>query len=379
MVKAWNTLYSETIRRSPRFDGARPTVFVAGNDPAAREDVAGLVQDLGYEAADAGLALRRPLSRAACGADDLARPGLGRPARACAQAARADRSSPPAPGCERDQLEALGAGQAAVRDLQSRNHGESEEGQGLSRLGLSDDAHTHRAAQAVDEDGGDRGRDARDDKALPRRARQRPRRLLGRARRSPRYSRRERRRQDNVLPHRHRSLPGRRGEISCTGNPCTSRRRATRSAGVCIVHQHFRLVDRFTVAENIVLGDHRGEGRKFLDRPTARRGAGRRARRTVPARRSIRAPRLAALGRRATAGRDPQGALPGGADPDPRRADVGAHPPGGGTLFVTLRQMASEGRTVIFISHKLHEVKAVSDRVTVMRAGRRSRPCTLQT
>ena len=32
--------------------------------------------------------------------------------------------------------------------------------------------------------------------------------------------------------------------------------------------------------------------------------------------------------------------------------------------------MAAEGRTVIFISHKLHEVKAVSDRVTVLRAGK---------
>jgi simple sugar transport system ATP-binding protein len=32
--------------------------------------------------------------------------------------------------------------------------------------------------------------------------------------------------------------------------------------------------------------------------------------------------------------------------------------------------MAAEGRTVIFISHKLHEVMAVSDRVTVLRAGR---------
>ena len=32
--------------------------------------------------------------------------------------------------------------------------------------------------------------------------------------------------------------------------------------------------------------------------------------------------------------------------------------------------MADEGRTVIFISHKLHEVKAVSDRVTVLRGGR---------
>ena len=39
-------------------------------------------------------------------------------------------------------------------------------------------------------------------------------------------------------------------------------------------------------------------------------------------------------------------------------------------LFVTLRQMADEGRAVIFISHKLHEVIAVSDRVTVLRQGR---------
>jgi simple sugar transport system ATP-binding protein len=40
------------------------------------------------------------------------------------------------------------------------------------------------------------------------------------------------------------------------------------------------------------------------------------------------------------------------------------------TLFVTLRAMADAGKTVIFISHKLHEVKAVADRVTVLRSGR---------
>src|SRR5258708_6421337 len=39
-------------------------------------------------------------------------------------------------------------------------------------------------------------------------------------------------------------------------------------------------------------------------------------------------------------------------------------------LFETVRGMAAEGRTVIFISHKLHEVKAVADRVTVLRRGR---------
>src|SRR5205807_111314 len=39
-------------------------------------------------------------------------------------------------------------------------------------------------------------------------------------------------------------------------------------------------------------------------------------------------------------------------------------------LFETIRAMAADGRTVIFISHKLHEVKAVADRVTVLRRGR---------
>ena len=39
-------------------------------------------------------------------------------------------------------------------------------------------------------------------------------------------------------------------------------------------------------------------------------------------------------------------------------------------LFGTMRQMADDGRTVIFISHKLNEVTAVSDRVTVLRGGK---------
>ena len=39
-------------------------------------------------------------------------------------------------------------------------------------------------------------------------------------------------------------------------------------------------------------------------------------------------------------------------------------------LFRTLRSMAAGGRSVVFISHKLGEVLAIADRVTVMRRGR---------
>jgi len=39
-------------------------------------------------------------------------------------------------------------------------------------------------------------------------------------------------------------------------------------------------------------------------------------------------------------------------------------------LFVTLRRMVAEGHLLIFISHKLHEVLTISDRVTVLRGGR---------
>jgi ABC-type uncharacterized transport system ATPase subunit len=39
-------------------------------------------------------------------------------------------------------------------------------------------------------------------------------------------------------------------------------------------------------------------------------------------------------------------------------------------LFATLRRMADEGHALIFISHKLHEVLSISDRITVLRDGR---------
>jgi len=141
-------------------------------------------------------------------------------------------------------------------------------------------------------------------------------------------------------------------------------------AGVGMVHQHFRLVSPFTVAENVVLGDHRDEGRAFvlhhgrIERRVAELGE--RYGLQVEPRARIwqlsvgeqqRVEILKALYREARIliMDEPTAVL------TPQEADV---------LFQTLRAMAAEGRTVIFISHKLHEVKAVADRITVLRGGR---------
>src|SRR6201987_4209125 len=137
-----------------------------------------------------------------------------------------------------------------------------------------------------------------------------------------------------------------------------------------MVHQHFRLVEPFTVAENVVLGDHRGEGRTFRLRHSAieRRVAelSKRYGLAVDPRAPVwqlslgeqqRGEILKALYREARILilDEPTAVL------TPQEADA---------LFATLREMAAEGRTVIFISHKLNEVKAVADRVTVLRRGR---------
>ena len=141
-------------------------------------------------------------------------------------------------------------------------------------------------------------------------------------------------------------------------------------AGICMVHQHFHLVEPFTVAENVVLGDHRGEGKAFrlrqraierrVEELSARYGLHVNPRARIwqlSLGEQQRVEILKALYRdaRILILDEPTAVL------TPQEADV---------LFETLREMAAEGRTVIFISHKLHEVKAVADRVTVLRNGR---------
>jgi 8-hydroxy-5-deazaflavin:NADPH oxidoreductase len=54
LVKAFNTLSAAILRKPPGFAGTAPTIFVAGDDCAAKDAVADLVFCLGYEPVDAG-------------------------------------------------------------------------------------------------------------------------------------------------------------------------------------------------------------------------------------------------------------------------------------------------------------------------------------
>src|SRR5712691_8883792 len=141
-------------------------------------------------------------------------------------------------------------------------------------------------------------------------------------------------------------------------------------AGVAMVHQHFRLVSPFTVAENVVLGDQRDIGRAFLLRPRAIES------------------RVGELSRRYGLAVEPRARIWQLSVGEQQRVEIlkalyqdarilildeptaVLTPQEAEALFDTIRTMAAEGRTVIFISHKLHEVKAVADRVTVLRGGR---------
>src|SRR5438067_12973260 len=160
------------------------------------------------------------------------------------------------------------------------------------------------------------------------------------------------------------------GEIAIAGRAVSfSSPREALDAGICMVHQHFRLVAPFTVAENVILGDHRGEGRKLAVNP-------RRIER-----------RVAELGERYRIAVDPRARIWQLSLGEQQRVEIlkalyrearilildeptaVLTPQESEALFETLRGIAAEGRTVIFISHKLHEVKAVADRVTVLRGG----------
>lgn len=54
VVKGWNTIFSPVLNASPVFDGQAASVFLASDVEKAKEIVAGLARDMGFDPIDAG-------------------------------------------------------------------------------------------------------------------------------------------------------------------------------------------------------------------------------------------------------------------------------------------------------------------------------------
>ncbi len=158
------------------------------------------------------------------------------------------------------------------------------------------------------------------------------------------------------------------GEIRVGGTPVRIRSSADAIClGIGMVHQHFMLVDSLSVVENVMLG---AEGGPLLDRGLAR------ARAELE---RLAADHGLAVDVDALVGDLPVGlqqrveilkALYRGADvlilDEPTAVLT---PPEAKALFGLLRTLREAGKTVLLITHKLEEIMAVTDRVSVMRRG----------
>jgi general nucleoside transport system ATP-binding protein len=158
------------------------------------------------------------------------------------------------------------------------------------------------------------------------------------------------------------------GEMSVEGRPVAfASPRDAIAAGLGMVHQHFMLVPSQTVTENVVLGLDRPRFRldlARLDREVADLAArfglvvDPRARiwqLSVGEQQRVEILKLLFRGARVLIMDEPTAVLA------PHEVE---------SLTATLRSMAADGRSIVFISHKLGEVLGVADRITVMRHGK---------
>ncbi|MGB0385364.1 MAG: ABC transporter ATP-binding protein [Ardenticatenaceae bacterium] len=137
--------------------------------------------------------------------------------------------------------------------------------------------------------------------------------------------------------------------------------------GIGMVHQHFKLVATQTVAENVILGL---KGTPFrLDLAAVEQKISTLSKQygipvdpkayiwqlSVGEQQRVEIIKLLYRGADILILDEPTAVL------TPQEADE---------LGQTLRQMAAEGKAIVFISHKLHEVMAFADRVTVLRGGK---------
>ncbi len=134
--------------------------------------------------------------------------------------------------------------------------------------------------------------------------------------------------------------------------------------GIGMIHQHFKLVDVLTAAENIILGL---EGRLDLRKSTEKIRAicdlygfeldpqQKVYDMSVSEKQTVEIVKVLYRGADILILDEPTAVL------TPQEAD---------RLFAVLRKMRDDGKAIIIITHKMHEVESLSDRVTVLRDGR---------
>jgi general nucleoside transport system ATP-binding protein len=141
------------------------------------------------------------------------------------------------------------------------------------------------------------------------------------------------------------------------------------AAGIGMVHQHFMLIPVFTVAENVMLGHEETKGLGRLDIQKARQHVREVAERfgfqidpdalvgDLPVGVQQRVEIIKALSRDAKVlvFDEPTAVL------TPQETDE---------LMAIMRQLRDEGTSIVFITHKLREVREVADRITVIRLGK---------
>ena len=159
------------------------------------------------------------------------------------------------------------------------------------------------------------------------------------------------------------------GNILINGRPVSiDSPRTAIDNGIGMVHQHFMLVPTLTVSENVALGMSSERGALLDLAPVARK--------------------IKEIGAMYGVVVNPDSYIWQLSVGEQQRVEIikalyrGADllildeptavltPQEAQDLIVLLRKMAEQGRSVIIISHKLHEVMAVSDRVVVLRDGR---------
>jgi ABC-type uncharacterized transport system ATPase subunit len=160
------------------------------------------------------------------------------------------------------------------------------------------------------------------------------------------------------------------GQISWQGKPVTLRNPAqARSLGIGMVFQHFSVFETLTVAQNIALAMDNGQTPAQLENAireiSQRYGMPLEPQRLVHSlsigeRQRVEIIRCLMQDIRLLILDEPTSVLA------PQEAE---------DLFVTLRRLASEGCSILFISHKLAEVRALCHSATVLRGGRVSGHC----